>query len=92
MGDSRKSGPGDWLGSIETIPLYKKIGAIIEPNQFADEFNLAVVGHAGWDKNLENQTSYALSVSFEALDVEMSLYEVMAEAQVEVEQELEIEL
>lgn len=70
----------------------QKSWAIIEPNQFADEFNLAVVGHAGWDRNLENETNYSLSVSFEALDVQMNIYEILSEAQVEIEEEQEIEV
>jgi subtilisin family serine protease len=70
----------------------QKSWAIIEPHQFAKEFSLAVIGHAGWDKNLESETSYALCVSFESLDSEMNIYELLAQAQVQVEQEVEIEL
>ena len=71
----------------------QKSWAIIEPHQFAEEFSLAIIGHSGWDKNLENETSYALCVSFEALDAELNIYELLAEGQVEVEQqEEEIEL
>jgi subtilisin family serine protease len=70
----------------------QKSWATIDPHQFADEFSLAVIGHVGWDKNLENQVPYALCVSFEALDTEMNIYNILAEAQVEVEQnQLEIE-
>ncbi len=70
----------------------QKSWAIIEPHQFAEEFSLAIIGHLGWDKNLENETSYALCVSFESLDSEMNIYELLAQAQVQVEQEVEIEL
>ncbi len=71
----------------------QKSWAIIEPHQFAEEFSLAIIGHSGWDKNLENETSYALCVSFEVLDAELNIYELLAEGQVEVEQqEEEIEL
>lgn len=70
----------------------QKSWAIIDPHQFAETFSLAIVGHAGWDKNLENQTPYALCVSFEALDTEMNIYNILSEAQVEVElDQLEIE-
>ena len=70
----------------------QKSWVIVEPHQFAEEFSLAVIGHSGWDKNLDNQTPYALCVSFEALDKEMNIYNILAEAQVEIEQEqLEIE-
>ena len=70
----------------------QKSWVIVEPHQFAEEFSLAVIGHSGWDKNLDNQTPYALCVSFEALDKEMNIYNILGEAQVEIEQEqLEIE-
>ena len=71
----------------------QKSWAIIEPRQFAEEFSLAIIGHSGWDKNLENETDYSLCVSFEVLDAELNIYELLAENQVEVEQqEEEIEL
>lgn len=70
----------------------QKSWAIIEPHQFAEEFSIAIIGHFGWDKNLENETPYALCVSFEVMDAEMNIYELLAQAQVEIEPELEIEL
>ena len=33
----------------------QKSWTIIEPQQFAEEFSIAIVGHSGWDKNLENE-------------------------------------
>lgn len=70
----------------------QKSWAIISPHQFNSEFSIAVIGHTGWDKNMENQTDYALCVSFEILDAELNIYTLMAEAQVEIplEQELEV--
>lgn len=70
----------------------QKSWAVISPHQFNSEFSLAVIGHAGWDKNMENKTDYALCVSFEVMDAELNIYSLLAEAQVEVAQELEIEL
>lgn len=70
----------------------QKSWAIIEPHQFAEEFSIAVVGHCGWDKNLENITPYSLCVSFEVLDAQVNLYEILAEAQVEIEAEQEIDI
>ncbi|MBR2649862.1 MAG: S8 family peptidase [Sediminibacterium sp.] len=70
----------------------QKSWTLIEPQQFAEEFSVAVIGHFGWDKNLENETNYALCVSFELLDAQMNVYNIMAEAQVEIEPEQEIEL
>jgi len=70
----------------------QKSWAIIDPHQFAHEFSIAVIGHVGWDKNLENQIPYALCVSFEAIGSEINIYNILAEAQVEIENNLEIEL
>jgi len=71
----------------------QKSWAIIEPHQFAEEFSLAIIGHSGWDKNLENEIDYSLCVSFEVLDAKLNIYELLAEGRVEVEQqEEEIEL
>lgn len=70
----------------------QKSWAIIEPHKFAEEFSIAVVGHFGWDKNIENETPYALCVSFEILDTEMNIYELLAQAQIEIEPEQEIEI
>jgi Subtilase family len=70
----------------------QKSWVIIEPHTFADEFSVAVVGHCGWDKSLHAKIPYSICVSFEALGAEIELYNLIAEAQVEVEQEQEIEL
>jgi len=70
----------------------QKSWAIIEPHQFAEEFSIAVIGHAGWDKNPEHDIPYALCVSFEAVGQELRVYNLMAEAQIEtvIEQEVEV--
>ena len=70
----------------------QKSWTIIEPYQFAEEFSIAVIGHLGWDKNLENKTQYALCVSFEVLDVQLNIYELLAQAQIEIESEQEVEV
>ncbi|HDY67151.1 MAG TPA: S8 family peptidase [Candidatus Scalindua sp.] len=70
----------------------QKSWAIIDPHQFAEEFSIAIVGHYGWDRNIENPVPYALCVSFEALDVELNIYEILSQAQIEIEPEQEIEI
>lgn len=70
----------------------QKSWAILEPQQFAEEFSIAIFGHYGWDRNLENETNYALCVSFEVMNAEMNIYELLAQAQIEIEQEQEIEV
>lgn len=70
----------------------QKSWVIIEPQQFAEEFSIAIVGHFGWDKNLENEIPYALCVSFEVIDSQMNIYDIMAQAQIEIEPEQEVEV
>ena len=79
-------------GISRNYSTVQKSWAIIEPQKFADEFSIAIVGHFGWDKNLESETPYALCVSFEVMDAEMNIYELLAQAQVEIEPEQEIEV
>lgn len=64
----------------------------IAPQQFAEEFSIAVIGHMGWDKNLEVETPYSLCLSFEIINSDINIYNILAEAQVEVDIEQEIEL
>ncbi|GEJ47611.1 S8 family peptidase [Chryseobacterium sp. ON_d1] len=67
----------------------QKSWAIIEPHQFAEEFSISVIGHVGWDRNLDNETQYSICVSFESIGTELELYKLLSEAQVIVEQEVE---
>lgn len=88
-----RENPAWGVGINRNNSTVQKSWAVIEPHQFAEEFSLAIIGHSGWDKNLEKETSYALCVSFEILDAELNIYEILAEGQVEVaQQEEEIEL
>lgn len=70
----------------------QKSWTIIEPYLFAEEFSIAVIGHFGWDRNLENEIPYALCVSFEVLDAQINIYELLSQAQVEIQPEQEIEI
>lgn len=71
----------------------QKSWAIIEPHQFGDDFSIAIIGHAGWDKNLENKIPYALTVSFESIGAEIPVYELMSKAQIpELSSEVEVEV
>ena len=66
----------------------QKSWTVIQPHQFAEDFSLAVIGHSGWDKDLEAETDYALTISFEVIGEEIPLYQLIAEAQIETEQEI----
>lgn len=67
----------------------QKSWAVIDPHQFGEEFSISVIGHVGWDKNLDNEIHYSLCVSFEAVGTELEVYKLLSEAQIFVEQEVE---
>lgn len=60
----------------------QKSWALIQPHQLTTDFSLAIIGHSGWDKNLENKIPYALTISFEAVGTELPVYQLFAEAQI----------
>lgn len=71
----------------------QKDWTIISSNKLPNEFSLAVVGHHGWDKDLKNKIPYSIVISFEALDVNVPVYEVFElENRVDVEQEVNVEV
>lgn len=64
----------------------QKSWAIIQSHQFASDFSIAVIGHKGWDKDIDNEIPYSICVSFEALDGQANIYQLLSEAQIEVTQ------
>ena len=66
----------------------QKSWAIIYPHQFSEDFSIAVIGHSGWDKDLEAENDYALAISFEIFGAQLPLYNLISEAQIESEQEI----
>jgi hypothetical protein len=70
----------------------QKDWATVKSYELPSELSFAIVGHKGWEKNLEERISYAFVVSFEVLNGEIPLYELMSKINIEVEQEAQIEL
>ncbi len=70
----------------------QKDWAIVKSYELGRRFCLAVIGHLGWNKDINNSVPYSLVVSFEALDETIEVYSRMAlENEVEIEEEVEIE-
>lgn len=70
----------------------QKDWTIVRSNQLPDEFSVAVVGHTGWNKDLQVNIPYSVVVSFESLSEEIPVYQLFEiENRVEIEPELEIE-
>ncbi|MEX2596401.1 MAG: S8 family peptidase [Salibacteraceae bacterium] len=53
----------------------QKDWAILKSHALSESFCLAVVGHKGWDKDLRNEIPYSIAVSFEALNLDIEIYE-----------------
>lgn len=70
----------------------QKDWAVIKSYDLPGELSFAVVGHKGWEKDLMQEIPYAFVVSFEVLNAEIPLYELMARVNVEVEQESQVAL
>lgn len=71
----------------------QKSWCVIKSNQLPEVLSLAVIGHAGWEADLSERVPYSIAVSFEALNANINVYEMIRveneiEIPVEVEQEV----
>lgn len=75
--------------SVGTI---QKDWAIVKSFDLREAFCIAVVGHKGWNNDPTTQVPYVLTVSFEAIGAEVSIYEtfVQAQASLQVQQSITI--
>ncbi|OWR28513.1 hypothetical protein CDO73_18360 [Saccharibacillus sp. O23] len=77
----------DFSRSYSTL---QKDWTIVKSNQLTDSFCIAVRGHKGWDANIP--AKYSLVVSFEAVNQDIAIYELVRNV-IEIESlENEIEL
>ena len=72
----------------------QKDWTVVNSFELTEAFSIAVVGHEGWNNDPEASVPYSLVVSFEAIQADIEIYAPLAEAQVliEVEQEVEIQI
>lgn len=66
----------------------QKDWATVKSYDLPEKLSFAIVGHKGWEKDLEEELPYAFVISFEVLNAEVPLYELMARVNVEVEIEI----
>lgn len=69
----------------------QKDWVILKPHELSDseEFSIAVIGHQGWEKDIFQKVKYSLTVSFEVLNANIEVYELIRiENEIEVEQEI----
>jgi hypothetical protein len=74
----------------------QKSWCVIKSNQLPEVLSLAIVGHTGWEPDQSEEVPYSLTISFEALNAELNVYEMIRieneiELPVEVEEEVQIE-
>ncbi len=56
-----------------------------------EEFSISVIGHKGWEKDITEEVPYSIAVSFEVLNAEIDLYNLIRiENEIEVEQQVRI--
>ena len=70
----------------------QKDWAVVSSNSLPDHFCIAVVGHQGWSHDPDSMARYALAVTFEILGGEISIYEPLRAAIVELQAQTEAEI
>lgn len=69
----------------------QKDWVIMQAFQVPAQFSIAVVGHKGWEKDIQKKVPYAISVSFEVLGAEIPLYNlIQVENEIQVEQQVQV--
>lgn len=86
----RRSNWGKINGIARDNNTIQKDWTFMESNKIPKEFCIAVVSHPGWDKNPDSKAYYSLIVSFEAVNKDIEIYEMIKnEVEIELEQEYE---
>lgn len=75
------------LGLRRQDSTLQKSWCILKAYQLPEELSIAVVGHKGWDKDITEEVPYSIAVSFEALNANINVYEM-----IRVENEIQVEL
>lgn len=69
----------------------QKDWAVVKSNALPDHFCIAVVGHPGWSHDPDSTARYALTVTFEILGQEITIYEPLRTAVLELQTQIEAE-
>lgn len=70
----------------------QKDWAIVKSNTLPDHFCIAVRGHQGWSRDPDTTARYALAVTFEIVGQEISIYDPLRTAVIELQTQIEIEV
>ena len=76
----------------------QKSWCIVKSYELPETFSLAVIGHKGWECDLNEKVPYSIAISFEALNANINVYEMIRieneiplPVPVEVEQEISVD-
>lgn len=74
----------------------QKSWCIVKSYELPETFSLAVIGHKGWECDLNEKVPYSIAISFEALNANINVYEMIRieneiPLPVEVEQEISVD-
>ena len=70
----------------------QKDWAIVKSNTLPDHFCIAVRGHQGWSRDPDTAARYALAVTFEIVGQEISIYDPLRTAVIELQTQIETEV
>lgn len=85
----QQSNWGKIKGFRRTDNTVQKDWAQIKSYEWGKGFYIAVIGHIGWNRDMEATVPYALAVSFEAINQDIEIYQpIVIENEVVIEVEL----
>lgn len=102
--DSEKGTPIPWTiheqgnwGKIDDIQrsagTVQKDWAVVSSNALPENFCIAINAHKGWSQDPDTEAKFALAVSFESINLELEIYEILRVSVDELQAELaELEL
>lgn len=70
----------------------QKDWAIVRSNTLPDHFCIAVRGHQGWSRDPDTTARYALAVTFEIVGQEISIYDPLRAAVIELQMQIDTEV
>lgn len=79
-------------GTRRNSGTVQKDWAIVKSNTLPDHFCIAVRGHQGWSRDPDTTARYALAVTFEIVGQEISIYDQLRTAIIELQTQIEAEV
>lgn len=83
---------GSVRGTRRNSGTVQKDWAIVKSNTLPDHFCIAVRGHQGWSNDPDTTARYVLAVTFEIVGQEISIYDPLRTAVIELQTQIEAEL